>query len=1017
MKKIYSITKLSSLALLLGLSWSGNAQDLIHYWNFNTNSSIESLLNPSVKLIESPSILHLEGGSSLIDFAGGTGQNFNLENLNARNGDEALTHLRFNNPIGGELQFHLPTTGYDNIMVKFVTRRSGSGAGLQKWYYTTNGTDYTFLNSIVITEVPTLQTLDFSFVNGVKNNPNFKLKVAFEQGDAGTVGNNRFDNFTVDGTTISDVDTSAPIAVFNPINNAKDVKVNANLTVTFNEVVRLTNNNAITNENVKNIINLKLNNASGIVIDYDAIVTDKLISITPKSNLNYNQVYYLELIRNAVEDLNDNQITETLSSTFTTEGFPSKVGFSKNFVTVKEEAGKLNFTLKITAPVTGSVDLVVKESPFSTADANDFTLKTQTLNFTAATPAEYSISIPIVNDNLEEQHAEYFVLSLENPVNFTIDGTELATIYIIDNDRLAPVSSKEIELNYVTSFDPSGENTSTCEVVAYDKDSKKLFATSAVAGMLDIIDFSNPTALKTLKSIDINSYGGITSVAVKNGIVAVASPNANEQLNGSVVFFNTNGDYINQVTVGALPDMITFTPDGKKVLTANEGQPSVNYSVDPEGSVSIIDISGGLESLTQNMVKTLLFTAFNENEVALIKSGIRKTNAGSTLSQDLEPEFITIAANSKKAWVTLQENNAIAEINLENNSINGLWAMGTKDMSKPGNGFDVSDNNGEILIANWPVNAYYIPDAVANYQVNGINYLVTANEGDEKEYETLNERTTIGANNYGLDSEVFPQAKMLKQSHNAGRLRVTNLNGNTDEDADYEKIHCLGSRSFSIFNADSKSIVFDSGDDFEMITAADEQFSSLFNSDHEENKAKGRSRSKGPEPEGVIVAEIQNKTFVFIALERIGGIMVYEVTNPENPVFVDYKNTRSTSAYGGDLGAETLTYISEENSPNGKPYIVLANEISGTLTIFEIDTKTLSVASFENQTQPFSVFPNPTNQQVVYFNRMASVEIFDLTGKKVLTENNALSINISGLTKGMYIVKTNDGATQKLVIK
>ena len=124
----------------------------------------------------------------------------------------------------------------------------------------------------------------------------------------------------------------------------------------------------------------------------------------------------------------------------------AKIGFSKNFVTVKEEAGKLNFTFKITAPVSGSVDLVVKESPFSTADANDFTLKSQTLNFTAETPSEYAISIPIINDNLEEQHAEYFVLSLENPVNYTIDGNNLATVYIIDNDRLAPVSSKEIEL-------------------------------------------------------------------------------------------------------------------------------------------------------------------------------------------------------------------------------------------------------------------------------------------------------------------------------------------------------------------------------------------------------------------------------------------------------------------------------------------------------------------------------------------------------------------------------------------
>src|SRR5690606_18312530 len=123
----------------------------------------------------------------------------------------------------------------------------------------------------------------------------------------------------------------------------------------------------------------------------------------------------------------------------------------------------------------------------------------------------------------------------------------------------------------VGSFDPSGSNSSSCEVVTYDPVSKKLFTTSAIAGFLDIVDFSNPSAPQVLGSIDMNVYGGVTSVSVKNGIVAVASPNASEELDGSVVFFDTDGEFIQQVAVGALPDMVTFTPDGTKVLTANEG--------------------------------------------------------------------------------------------------------------------------------------------------------------------------------------------------------------------------------------------------------------------------------------------------------------------------------------------------------------------------------------------------------------------------------------------------------------
>ena len=318
----------------------------------------------------------------------------------------------------------------------------------------------------------------------------------------------------------------------------------------------------------------------------------------------------------------------------------------------------------------------------------------------------------------------------------------------------------------------------------------------------------------------MNTYGGVTSVAVKNGVVAVASPNADETLNGSVVFFDTNGTFLKQVTVGALPDMITFSPDGTKVMTANEGQPNANYSIDPEGSVSIINIAGGIPNLNQSNVTTLLFTAYNAQETALIASGVRKLKLTSTLSQDFEPEYITISADSQKAWVTLQENNAIVEINLTTSTISDIWALGAKDVSIPGNGMDISDNNGQVLIANWPIKAFYMPDAVANYTVGGTTYLVTANEGDEKEYTGFVERTTVGASTYILDAALYPHAAVLKQSYNMGRFRVSNLSGNTDADTDFEVISAVGSRSFSIFNATTKQIVFDSGDDFEKYTAA-----------------------------------------------------------------------------------------------------------------------------------------------------------------------------------------------------
>lgn len=1001
-----------SLLLVLFVTTS-YGQTLVHYWNFNNSTSIATITTPA-QTVGGATLNAIPGGISAIDYANGTGQNFNVLNLNARNGDVSGTHLRFNDPIGGALEFTLPTTGYENCIVNFATRRSGSGAGTQIWSYSIDGTNYLpFTNVIPNNGDPALATLDFSGIDATDNNPNFKLKVEFQQGSGGTVGNNRFDNFTLEGTTFGGADSIAPVATLFPLNNATNVATNIVPTISFNEAIRLADNSVIDNNNVDAIVELRLNNPSGAIVPFDATISGNVISITPLSNLTVNQTYYIALLANTVEDLSDNGIITTQSGIFTTAN-PS-ISFASNFITVNENQGTLSLVLNIANPATSLVDLVVKSAPFSTADNSDFTLASQTIFITESSPATQTINIPILDDSLAEQHAEYFVLSLESASGISITGTPTATIYIVDNDSQAPIPSNQIELNYIGSFDPSGASTSTCEIVVHDAVSQRLFTTSTVAGYLDIIDFSNPTNLSVINSVNINPYGGVTSVAVKNGIVAVASPNADETLNGSVIFFDTNGTFLKQVTVGALPDMITFSPDGTKVMTANEGQPNIDYSIDPEGSVSIIDISGGIASLSQSNVTTLLFTAYNVQEATLIASGVRKLKVTSTLSQDFEPEYITISADSQKAWVTLQENNAIAEINLTNNTISDVWALGTKDISLPGNGFDVSDNNGQVLIANWPIQAYFIPDAVASYNVGGTTYLVTANEGDEKEYGAFTERVAVSSGSFGLDATIFPNASVLKQNHNLGRFRATNLNGNTDADAQFETIHCVGTRSFSIFNTTTKQIVFDSGDDFERYTAAN--LPTLFNADHESNTPKGRSRAKGPEPEGVTIAQIATETFAFVSLERVGGVMVYNITDPNNPVFVDYKNSRSSSAYSGDHGPEGITYVAPANSTTGKGYILVANEISGTITIYEVYENTLSNPDFDGEPKTFVIFPNPvSNSQIVYFNRVADIEVYDVTGKLIFSEKEALSINTTKLQSGVYFVKTSEGITKRIII-
>lgn len=888
-----------------------------------------------------------------------------------------------------------------------------------------------------------------------------------------------------------------------------------------------------------------------------------------------------------------------------------------------------------------------------------------------------------------------------------------------------------------------GFSGSGSEVSAYDPASKRLFVvagTDEVTGPrpLLVLDLSNPAVPSLVATIPVGAFGGAAnSVAVRNGIVAVAIEGTPKTSPGKVVFLDTNGTLLKQVTVGALPDMITFTPDGKQVLTANEGEPN-SYgqadSVDPVGSMSVIDLSAGVANAT---VRTAGFESFNSQIADLRAKGVRIYGPNATVAQDLEPEYITVAPDSKTAYVTLQENNALAIVNLETATVSKIVPLGLKDHSKglptlttydftnlptlgttvggqeiklggfsglafegvaangnlkfithtdrgpngeptgtnrpfplpnfqpelvrfelnqttgkitlteriglkredgtpltglpnlqsgtagtaytdevpvdlfgnrlandklgadlegiaiaadgtfwmvdeyrpaiyhfdstgklidrlipagtptgdgsfgtaalpavyaqrrtnrgfeavalqgnklyafiqsaidnpdttgdttsrgsrnlrvleldvttktvtgeflyildditgsgnartdklgdavslgngkflvverddrsgpdsnkliyeidlrgatnisgittvlgktieqlsvaelaaagikpvvknlstnpaalgytgvekleglalinnntlavindndfgvggsgaPGNGtltpatvpdaiklgiisfnqpngLDASDRDGGINIQNWPVFGMYQPDAIANFTANGRTYLITANEGDARDYTGFSEEVRVGASSYRLDPTVFPNASTLKNNANLGRLTVTNATGDTDGDGDFDRIQVLGGRSFTIWDT-AGNRVFDSGDQLEQITAA--RVPNLFNSNGDAGTLDTRSDNKGPEPEGLAIATIEGRTFAFVGLERTGGIVVYEVTNPASPVFLQYLST------AGDVGPEVLTVIPAAQSPSGKTLLVSANEISSTTVIYEFTPPT-----------------------------------------------------------------------------
>ncbi|WP_422126631.1 choice-of-anchor I family protein [Thioalkalivibrio sulfidiphilus] len=498
---------------------------------------------------------------------------------------------------------------------------------------------------------------------------------------------------------------------------------------------------------------------------------------------------------------------------------------------------------------------------------------------------------------------------------------------------------------------------SAAEIVAHDPKTQRLFVVNAFSGQVDVLDIREPSMPTLLFNIDPSAYGSVVnSVDVHKGLVVAVIEDAVRTNAGRAVFLDTDGNVLADVEVGALPDMVTFTPDGKRVLVANEGEPSDDYSIDPEGSVSIIDLPNDISTLSQAHVRTADFRKFNDAE---LDPSIRIFGPGATVAQDLEPEYITVSKDSKTAWVALQENNAIAVLDIEAGEFTDLRGLGFKDHLLAGNELDVSDRDGRINITNWPVLGIYQPDSIASYDYRGNTYIVTANEGDARDYTGYSEESRFRALTGSIpvcpDSERFnafyasnemgiTNLTQLRDNANMGRLTVTAATGLREDGSCYEDIYAFGARSFSIWNSELE-LVYDSGSDYERITA--EMFPENFNSNHRENSFETRSDDKGPEPEGVTVAKLWGRTYAFVGLERIGGVMIHDITDPYAPVFVQYFNNRDFSfapgtPEAGDLGAEGLIVIEAEKSPiPGVPLLVVANEVSGTTTVFRIERERL----------------------------------------------------------------------------
>lgn len=586
-----------------------------------------------------------------------------------------------------------------------------------------------------------------------------------------------------------------------------------------------------------------------------------------------------------------------------------------------------------------------------------------------------------------------------------------------DDDNSSNVSSspvipveqtpKNISLSKIGSYTTGQFGVSAAEIPAFDPASKRGFVVNAQAGALDILDLSNPASpryLGQIKTTDLVAGAQVNSVAVHDGILAVAVQAASKTDTGFVAFYRAkDAAFISRVNVGALPDMLTFSSDGKTVLVANEAEPAADYQIDPEGSVSIINVS----DINKPTARTANFQAWNGKESELRAQGIRIFGANNpTAAQDLEPEYISLSADNQTAWVSLQENNAIGKIDIASAKVTAIYPLGFKDHGQNGQGLDASDADGasgagQINIKTWSgLRGLYLPDAISSYQADGKTYLVTANEGDarawfsdEKAYfsgdlskgfveewrvkhlvnkdgfnrrlgEDLPAHLRAIAKGAELNPQVFAYCGAIagnpgkcRDDDQLGRLNITWTQGyQTNADGTprlnergnlvYDALYSFGGRSFTIWteNASKTGLerVWDSGDQFEQHIA--QQYPAIFNANHEEAGMDNRSDNKGPEPEGIALGKIGEKTFAFVGLERVGGVMVYDISKPNTPVFVQYINSRQFSAtteqikagQGGDLGPEGLAFISAKTSPTGKPLLMVGHEVSGSTAMYEL---------------------------------------------------------------------------------
>ncbi|MFC8076362.1 choice-of-anchor I family protein [Streptomyces sp. NPDC057307] len=502
-----------------------------------------------------------------------------------------------------------------------------------------------------------------------------------------------------------------------------------------------------------------------------------------------------------------------------------------------------------------------------------------------------------------------------------------------------------LDLTLLGRYESGKYDEGGAEITAYDARTRRVFTINAQAGTVDILDIRNPAEPRRTGQL---ATPGANSVSVHDGLVAVAQQAGAKTDRGTVSFFRaSDGRKLKEVRVGALPDMVTFTPEGDRVVVANEGEPD-SYcppggeepaGTDPVGSISVIDLDRGRGGdLRRATARTAGFEKWDRKKKDLTRDGVLIYGPNASVSQDIEPEYVAVSEDGRTAWVTLQENNALALVDLRRAEVQKIVPLGEKDHSRPGNGLDASDKDG-VNIRTWQVKGLYKPDGIHAFTARSGSsrgeYTVSANEGDARDWDCFAEEVRV--KDVELNPKAFPDAAALQKDDALGRLNITSTSP-VDSQGRVTELNSLGGRSISVRDERGR-LVWDSGDDLEQLTA--KAFPENFNTDNAENDPDSRSDSKGPEPEGITTGSVRGTTYAFVGLERPGGIAAYDLSDPRRPKAAGYVNSRDfdgdpEAGTAGDLGPEGVLFVAAKDSPTGEALLVVGNEVSGTTSVYRV---------------------------------------------------------------------------------